>query len=83
MPVNQPAINPDPTVSSWELEVTIVLNQLEQSHLALLRTVDALTQRVNALEEREIILEGRVNSLLQEIQAASDLMDLQTRTRGL
>ena len=47
MPVNQPAIKENPTESSWDLEVTIVLNQLEQRYLSLLQAI----QDANDLED--------------------------------
>ena len=43
MPVNQPPIKEDPTESSWDLEVTQLINTLEQR-------IAALEERVRQLE---------------------------------
>ena len=51
MPVNQPAIKEDPTESSWDLEVTQVLNTLEQRYLSLLQAIEDATD-LNDLKER-------------------------------
>ena len=51
MPVNQPAIKEDPTESSWDLEVTIVLNQLEQRYISLLQAIQGATD-LDDLKER-------------------------------
>ena len=51
MPVNQPAIKEDPTESSWDLEVTLVLNTLEQRYLSLLQAIEDATD-LNDLKER-------------------------------
>lgn len=39
MPVNQPALKSDPTESSWDLEVTQLLNRLEQRYISLLQAI--------------------------------------------
>ena len=40
MPVNQPQISNDSTQSAWDLEVTQVLNRLEQRYLSLLQAIE-------------------------------------------
>ena len=46
MPVNQPPINEDIVESSWQYEVTDLLNRLEQ-------TIRELQQEVEALKQQE------------------------------
>jgi len=51
MPVNQPAIKENPTESSWDLEVTQVLNVLEQRYISLLQAIQDATD-LDDLKER-------------------------------
>ena len=51
MAVNQPPIKEDPTESSWDLEVTNNINNLEQRFLTLLQAVLDATDLDN-LKER-------------------------------
>ena len=84
MPVNNPVIKPDPAESSWDLEVTQVLNNLEQRHISLLQTVAGLDiQSSQTITDQINLLTRRFNTLLLEIQNASDLDELKTRTRNL
>lgn len=39
MPVNQPVIKEDPSESAWDLEVTQVINRLEQRYISLLQAI--------------------------------------------
>ena len=50
MPVNQPKIKEDPAESSWDLEVTQLINTLEQQIANLQQQVTALTARIQQLE---------------------------------
>ena len=50
MPVNQPPINEDIVESSWQYEVTALINELEQAIRLLQQQVDDLEERVATLE---------------------------------